>query len=398
MDNKLINNIINDINAFDLILSERKTLIKNLTVIQNQNNNYIINESIFLLKFTYTIELLFKKIFENLNNNKETLAHWILNSSIKLESNIILLSYALEIINESDFTILEKIKEIRNNRILVHPFNNLNLNVKEYINTLNSIIYKLSITNKKNEIINNLCQDEIDSIIKFVKIFYEKNNKTIDEFIDSKEFKKIISVVNKSKDINLIFFLIRWIWMNSDQDKAKKDIGILLSKITFDDKKVSMFFNYLNEKTPSFISLNIFSILINENNKLIVDYEEEFLNSLDSNYLKWKKEQTPCYDFRNVRSILNDEKLIHKLLNLWLKKQPSEISIFYFWLLQDGTNYTHLISFSIYCYENIIFNHKTAKEKLKESLINRRDLVERRIIFNPSIKKQFIEMGVINEQ
>lgn len=397
MDNKLINNILNNINAFDVILSERKTLIENLTVIQKQNNNEIINESIFLLKFIRAIELLLKKVFENLNNNKETLAHWILNSSVKLESNIILLSYALEIINESDFTILEKMKEIRNNTILVHPFNNLNLNVKEYINTLNSIIYKLSITNKKNGIINNLNQDEIDSIIKFVKIFYEKNNKTINEFIDSKEFKKIISIINKSKDINLIFFFIRWIWMNSDPDKAKKDIGILLSKITFDDKKVSMFFNYLNEKTPSFISLNIFSILINENNKLIVDYEEEFLNSLDSNYLKWKNEQTPCYDFRNVRSILNDEKLIHKLLNLWLKIRPSEISNFYFWLLLDGTDYTHLISYSIYNYERIIFNHKTAKEKLKESLINRQDLVERRIIFNPSIKKQFIEIGVINE-
>ena len=59
MDNKLINNI----NAFDVILSERKTLIENLTVIQKQNNNEIINESIFLLKFIRAIETTIKKSF-----------------------------------------------------------------------------------------------------------------------------------------------------------------------------------------------------------------------------------------------------------------------------------------------------------------------------------------------
>lgn len=63
MDNKLINNILNNINAFDVILSERKTLIENLTVIQKQNNNEIINESIFLLKFIRAIETTIKKSF-----------------------------------------------------------------------------------------------------------------------------------------------------------------------------------------------------------------------------------------------------------------------------------------------------------------------------------------------
>lgn len=396
----------------DKTIKSKEELEKMLNLRRNKINefkeNHILStsEMLFLEEFNYCIELLISKILCCTQINHDVLFQIINNSGKNLENNIILLSYALGIINSNNCNNLKSAKNIRNNLNLVHPLNSSNSNIEKEIKNIELIINQIEqIKIKTNN--KNFNEDEISYVIKFVELYSNYELTKNFELTKNTEFKRIIDFANKKDGINLITFILEWMLINPSGSKDEKNLCIIINKLNFEKTKMDIFFKYLNDSDP-FLSLIIMSIFITENQKLINEYESDFFKHLNSIFLAWKVKEGMYYEYKRTIKIFRDTKIIEELINkYWLKKDIEQIYLTYFWLLVDGSSY-YTISYGIFKYEKIIFEHQAACGILINELKNRPDLIQKRIEFDKKlieigmwldteIKDVFKNIGLINE-
>lgn len=377
---KILSDIRNENSNFKKYLEKGKRTLKELINSINEFQQIQANtlkQAIFLKSFNHLIELLTSKLFECTNIRTEILIQLLCNSTNKLENCIIILSYGMKIITHDEFVWINKLKKIRNDNSITHPFNLLEMELNDQIQNLIRKIEQVSEFESKTDE-KDFDQETIDHIIKFIEIDSKnelnKNNNDV---------KKIIKKLNSQSEKIFLVFILEWI-LNSSSDKKEEKLKFWLKDISNNDENLNKLLDFMDSVTP-IKALLICSLIISMDKFNFHNQLDLFVEKMDSYLWSWVN-KTIFYDYSETRFLL--ESMIPKKLleNLWLKKNREKIWKFYKWLLVEDSQHK-TITWSIYKYENLIFENESACSFIVPKLKERLDLVKKRLDFDCKIRE-----------